>query len=154
MKGSAFIKRAEGEGSATDSRSYVDIYDNYGVSFVKGSYLTLIKKSAAKDYVVNNSRLEDGVQIVASSDYAKYNSRSFSVTILLEASSREQFVSRIENFTEKIARGAFYLKVPSVKRVFLLVYNDMEIKQEFRKYKATFTLKLTEPNPTDRTVLT
>lgn len=154
MKGSAYIKRAEGEGTASDSRNYVDIYDTYGVSFIKGSYLTLLKKSASKEYVTNNSRLDDGVQMIASSDYAKYNSRSFSVSILLEAPSKSDFVSRVENFTEKISRGAFFLKIPSIQRVFLLVYNDIEIKQEYRKYKATFTLKLTEPNPTDRTVLT
>ena len=149
MKGSAFIRLASEQDSA-----YVDVYDTYGVSFVKGSYLTLVKKSASKGYVTNDSRLNNGVQMVADSDYAKLSSRQFSVTILMEASTKANFVTYLENFTAKISNGLIFLKIPSVKRVFKLVYNDMDIKQEYRGNKATFTLKLTEPDPTDRVTLT
>ena len=148
MKNSAFIKLAdEWEGS------YVDIYTKYGVSFVKGSYLQLIRKGASKGYVTNESRLQHGVRMVAKPEYAKYKSRSVSVTILLEASSRRDYVNKIEAFTEKISQGLFCLKIPSCYRVFRLVYTDMKIKQEFRNNHATFTLEMTEPNPDDRDIL-
>ena len=148
MKNSAFIKLA-GEHDAL----YEDIYTEYGVSFVKGSYLQLIRKGATKAYVSNDSRLQHGIRMVAKPEYSKLNSRNIQVTILLEANSRAQYVSRIEAFTDKITRGLFCLKIPSCYRVFRLVYTDMKIKQEFRDNRATFTLEMTEPNPDDRTVL-
>ena len=149
MKNSAFIK-LDGEADS----AYRDIYTNYGVSFVKGSYLTLIMKSASKGYVQNNSRLSHGVQLLASSGYAKYNSRTLSLTLLMEASTVAQFVTRLENFTDLLNSGLFFLKVPSKKRVFKLVYSNLKPKQEFKNNKATFTLDLMEPNPQDRVVLT
>jgi hypothetical protein len=149
MKNSAFI-RLSGE---SDS-NYVDIYTSYGVSFVKGSYLTLLVKSASKGYVGNDSRLENGIRVVAKPSYAKFKEKKMSLTILLEASSRSDFSSKLENFTAKISQGLFFLKIPSKARVFKLVYNDIKPKQEFRDFKATFTLDLTEPNPADRVTIT
>lgn len=145
MKNSAFIRLA-GESDA----QYVDIFTTYGVSFLKGSYLTLLSKSSSKGYVSNNSRLSHGVQMLASPAYAKYASKKVSVTIIMEASSMSQFVTRLENFTDKVSQGLFYLKVPSRHRVFKLVYSDIKPKQEFQGNYATFTLEMTEPNVNDR----
>ena len=144
MKNSAFIK-TDGTEDA-----YVDIYDHYGVSFIKGSYLTLLKKSASKGYVENDSRLQHGVQMVAKPKYSRYAKRSLSLQILMEASSSSEFSTRLESFTDKLSQGQFLLKIPSKNRIFKLVYNDIKIKQEYRGNRATFTLELTEPNPNDR----
>ncbi len=145
MKNSAFIKL-----NGQEDSQYIDIFTEYGVSFLKGSYLTLLKKSSSKGYVENDSRLQHGVQMVAKAKYARYQKRSLSVTILLEASNESQFSDRFEAFQDKISQGLFLLKIPSKSRVFKLVYNDLKIKQEFRFNMATFTLELTEPNPEDR----
>ena len=145
MKNSAFIKLAE----EADSQ-YVDIYTQYGVSFIKGAYLQLLKRSASKSYVENDSSLDNGVQMVAKQRYGKYQKKSVSVQFLLEASDRQQYVSRVEGFIDKISQGLFCLKIPSLYRVFRLVYTDIKIKQEFRNNHATFTLEMVEPNPMDR----
>ena len=143
MKNSAFIK--------LDSElNYIDVYTEYGVSFVKGAYLQLLKRPASKGYVTNDSRLANGVGIVAKPKYAKYQSKTVSVMILLEGNSRAQFVNRLEAFMAKISQGLFCLKIPSYHRVFRLVYTDIKIKQEFRNYKATFTLEMMEPNVDNR----
>ena len=149
MKNSAFIKLAGEADSA-----YVDIFTEYGVSFLKGSYLTLLKKSPSKSYVENDSRLSHGVQIVAKPAYAKYAKRTLALTFLLEANSAAQFSSRFEAFQDKLLQGMFFLKIPSKNRIFKLVYNDIKPKQEYRGNRAIFTLELTEPNPQDRLSIT
>lgn len=148
MKNSAFIKLA----SEYDDQ-YEDLYTEYGVSFIKGSYLQLLKKGGTKAYVSNESRIQHGIRMVAKPEYSRFSSRSLSLTILLEASSRAQYVSRIEAFTAKVSKGLFCLKIPSYHRVFRLVYTDLRVKQEFRNYRATFTLEIQEPNPEDRDVI-
>lgn len=148
MKNSAFIKLA----SEADS-AYEDIYTVYGVSFVKGSYLQLLNTSGAKEYASNDSRLQHGVQYVASPQYAKRTEKKISLDIVIEASTRAQFISRYEAFTERISNGLFFLKIPSFFRVFKLVYSNIAVKQEYRNKWATFTLELKEPNPKDRIVI-
>ncbi len=145
MKNSAFVKLAD----EADSQ-YVDIYTSYGISFVKGAYLQLLKRSAVKKYVENDSSLENGVKLVAKPKYSKFDKKTVSVQILLEASNRQQYVNRVEGFIDKISQGLFCLKIPSLYRVFRLVYSDIKIKQEFRNNRATFTLEMVEPNPMDR----
>lgn len=146
MKNSAFIKLATEADSA-----YVDIFTAYGVSFVKGSYLKLINTSRAKDYITNESRLDDGTEYLTGATLSKRAERSVSLDILMEASSKSDFVTKYEAFTDKIANGGmFWLKIPSYARIFKLVYSDIQPKQEFRNNRATFTLSLKEPNPKDR----
>lgn len=145
MKNSAFIKLA-GE---TDA-SYEDLFTVYGVSFLQGSYIEFLKRSSAKDYVTNESRVAHGVQYVATPEYGKFNEKHFSVQILLEASSPQEFVNRFEAFQDKLLQGMFYLKIPSKHRVFKLVYSNLKIGSEYKRNYATFTLDLIEPNPKDR----
>ena len=145
MKGSAFIKLQTEEDS-----SYEDIFLMYGVSFFKGSYLKLLNTSKANEYVKNESRLEHGTRYLASPQYAKRGEKEVSLDILLEADSMADFVSKYENFTDRISDGLIFLKIPTYHRVFKLVYSDILPKQEYRDKKATFTLRLIEPNPKDR----
>lgn len=148
MKGSAFIKLQTEEDS-----SYEDIFSMYGVSFFKGSYLKLLNTSKAKEYVKNESRLEHGTRYLASPQYAKRGEKEISLDILLEADSMTDFVSKYESFTDRISSGLFFLKIPTYHRIYKLVYSDITTKQEFRGGKATFTLRLIEPNPKDRIVI-
>lgn len=148
MKGSAFIK-LKGEADT----AYIDIYDTYGVSFFKGSYIKLLNTSKAKDYIKNESRIEHGTRYLTGSAYQKRSERDVSLDILLEADTMADFVSRFETFMDKISSGMIYLKIPSRYRVFKLVYSDILPKQEYRNKRATFTLKLTEPNPKDRDII-
>ena len=148
MKGSAFIKLQ----SEADT-AYQDIFEVYGVSFIKGGYLKLLNTSKAKEYVKNESRLEHGTRYLASPNYAKRSEREVSLDILFEANSMADFVTKYEAFTDRVSSGLFFLKIPTYHRVFKLVYSDITPKQKYRENKATFTLKLTEPNPKDRIVL-
>lgn len=149
MKGSAFIKLSTEEDSA-----YEDIFTEYGVSFIKGSYIKLINGGKAKDYVKNESRLEHGTRYIAKRQYIKQSEKTITLDILLEADTMSDFVTRYEAFTNRISDGLIFLKIPSRYRVFKLVYSDIMPKQEYRNKKATFTLSLIEPNPKDRIVLT
>jgi len=148
MKNSAYIKRAD-----EDDSLYKDLYEEYGVSFLKGSYLSLLSKAKAKDYVKNDSRLLDGVQYLATPATMKKADKNVSLTILMEGTDSDDFTSKYESFTDKISGGLIFLKVPSKKRVFKLVYSDIQIKQEYFQNKATFTLSMIEPNPEDRIIL-
>lgn len=148
MKNSAFIKLP-----TEDDSAYIDIFEQYGVSFIKGSYYKLLCNGKAKEYVTNTSRLEHGTRYLAKAEYSKLAENTVSLEVLFEANTERDFVDNLEAFIDKLSNGMFYLKIPSKYRVFKLVYKDIQPKQEYRNKKATFTLSLTEPNPKDRITL-
>ena len=149
MKGSAFIKL-----TTENDSSYVDIFDVYGVSFMKDSYINLINTVKQKEYVKNSSRLQHGTQYLVSSDYSRMNENQTNVTILLEASNMADYVTKFENFSSKLRSGTICLKIPSWYRVLKLVCTAIQPKKKYNDKYATFAITFVEPNPNDRMVLT
>lgn len=146
MKGQAFIKYQD-----EDDTKYRDLYENYGVTLIRGWREALLKPAAVKDYSKNDSRLEDGIRIIAKKEYAKKKERDILLPFILEAESEKKYLANYEKFLNDIAySGMIYLKVPVINKVFKLVYTDCQKFGDFGLKKGNFTLKLTEPNPADR----
>ncbi len=146
MKGQAFIKYSD-----EDDTKYRDLYETYGVTLTRGWREALLKPAAVKDYSKNDSRLEDGIRIIAKKGYAKKKERDIQLPFILEAESETQYLANYEKFLNDIAySGMIYLKVPVMNKVFKLVYTDCQKFGDFGLKKGNFTLKLTEPNPADR----
>lgn len=146
MKGQAYIKLSGEEDSA-----YVDIYTEYGVTLTRGWREEILKPTAMKSYIQNTSRLEDGIRMVASKNYAKVDSREISLSMILKGSDETDYLTKYENFLNKIAfSGLIYLKIPVMKRIFKVVYSDCSKYGDYGLKIGNFTLKFTEPNPKDR----
>ena len=146
MKGQAFIKYQD-----EDDTKYRDLYETYGVTLTRGWREALLKPAAVKDYSKNDSRLEDGIRIIAKKEYAKKKERDIQLPFILEAESETQYLANYEKFLNDIAySGMIYLKVPVMNKVFKVVYTDCQKFGDFGLKKGNFTLKLTEPNPADR----
>lgn len=143
MKNSALISKDSGN-------TWVDIYQEYGASFIKGSYTKLIMRQQVKEYVKNESRLQNGSRYLLGSDYTKYKEKTTRCDILIEATSESDLTNKIEGFTDFMATGSLWLKIPSKYRVLKLVYNDIQYKDEYRGNKVIFTIELIEPDVTDR----
>lgn len=150
MKGQAYIK-FENEADT----AYRDLYTNYGVTLIRGWREAILKPASMKDFSKTDSRLEDGVRIVAKKKYAKMKERDVQLPFILEGTTEEDYLSKYESFlTDMAYSGLVYLKIPIMKRVFKLVYSDCAKYGDDGKKKGNFTLKFTEPNPSDREILT
>ena len=148
MKGSAFIKL-----STEIDAYYVDIYDTYGVSFIKDTYFKLLTGMKQKEYVKNTSRIQHGTQYLVNSTTSKMQEIQTSVEVLLEATSKADYITKLESFSAKLRSGIICLKIPSYYRVLKLVCTAISPKQKFINNYATFAITFVEPNPNDREVL-
>lgn len=149
MYNQAFIKSA-GDTTA----KFVDL-GKYGVTLIRGWREALLKPASTKDYTKNDSRLEDGIRLVADSKYSKRKERDVQFSCIIEGSSEEDYLDKYETFLNAIAYdGVILFKVPSLKRIFKLVYTDCTKFGDFGLKCGNFTLKFTEPNPVDREVIT
>ena len=145
MEKQAFIKLASDPESA-----YIDI-DTYGITLIRGWREALLTPPAVKEYITNESRLQDGVSVIAKPEYAKKAKREISLSFYLEGQDETDYLQKYEAFLNKIAyKGEFYLKVPCLGRVFKLVYSQCSQYGDYGLKRSKFTLKLTEYNPNDR----
>lgn len=145
MKNQAFIKSVNEADTA-----YVDI-DTFGVTLIKGWREALLMPASVKSYVTNDSRLQDGVAIIASSEYTKKDKRDISLSFFLEGTDESDYLSKLENFLDKIAySGEICLKVPTLKCIYKLVYSQCSKFGDYGLKKGNFTLKMTENDPSDR----
>lgn len=145
MKNQAFIKLL-----SEDDTKYVDL-NEFGVTLTQGWREALLTPAPVKDYVSNDSRIEHGVNMIATPECAKLNKRNVDIPFFLEGHSTEDYLEKLESFFEKIAySGEFCMKVPCLKRVFKFVYSQCSKFGDYGLKKGNFTLKLIEPNPKDR----
>mgnify|MGYP004534286287 FL=1 len=145
MKNQAFVKLVNEANEA-----YIDI-DTYGITLTRGWREALLAPPPVKNYISNDSRLENGVAIVATAKYVRQDKRDINLSFFLEGISEEDYLDKYERFLEKIAyNGEFCLKVPCLKRVYKLVYTQCSKYGDYGLKKSNFTLKLTENNPNDR----
>lgn len=145
MKNQAFIKLV-GEADT----AYADL-DTFGVTLIRGWREALLTPTPVKSYVTNDSRIQHGQSVIATSTYAKKDKRDVSISFLLEGATEEDYLQKYESFLDKVAySGQFCLKVPRLKRVFKLVYSQCSKFGDYGLKKGNFTLKLTEYNPEDR----
>lgn len=145
MKNDALIKLVDEADSA-----YVDL-DKFGITLIRGWRETLLTPAPVKSYVTNDSRLEHGQSVVATSKYAKKDKRDISISFFLEGNTEEDYLQKYEDFLNKIAySGEFCMKVPRLKRVYKLVYSQCSQFGDYGLKKGKFVLKLTEYNPNDR----
>lgn len=145
MKNQAFIKLVDEADTA-----YVDL-DTFGVTLVRGWREALLTPAPVKSYVTNDSRLEHGQAVIATSKYAKKDKRDVSLTFFLEGISQSDYLSKYEAFLAKIAySGQICMKVPCLNRVFKLVYSQCSQFGDYGLKRGKFVLKLTEYNPNDR----
>lgn len=145
MKNQAFIKL-----SGEDDTKYVDLAE-FGVTLTRGWREALLTPAPVKDYVSNDSRIEHGVNMIATPECTKLNKRNVDIPLFLEGHSTEDYLEKLESFFEKITySGEFCMKVPCLKRVFKFVYSQCSKFGDYGLKKGIFTLKLVEPNPKDR----
>lgn len=122
----------------------------WGVLTTGNTLSALLAPPALKDNVTNTSRMEHGTRIDTSNP--KVAQRELNLEIQMIADDETQFYARHESFCAELQKGAIDLYLsdrPSV--IYHFIYNSCPQYTQFRRGIATLSLKLTEPNPKDRT---
>ena len=128
-----------------------DAWDVWGVNMGEGFLDAMDAPLSMKDYIQDESRLEDGVRIDTSNP--KVASRDITLGFTIMGSSESDYRSKKAAFQAELQKGAFTVKVPSLSsETFKLVYTGKSISYGLSKRRdfGHFTMKCTEPNPADR----
>lgn len=126
-----------------------DAYETWGISFDQTALSTIMTPSPNKAYIENKSRLNNGKKVTVKDP--KVDERSLTLSFNLTAKNETEFFERYNSFCEELARGVLNIKTKYQEGVvYKMMYENCTQFSQLRREIAKFSLKLTEPDPTDR----
>lgn len=108
-----------------------------GIVFLEGVYDELTKPPVPKDTLVNDWDDEHGTERDVTSRV--YKSRSLQLPVMIEGSSRADFLSKKQAFVALLLTGYFNLKCYAINRQFNLIYMDAS---DFKDYSTYGTMNI------------
>lgn len=143
--GKVFIKTKDEE----DAR-YEDVFTTYGICLLKGSYEKLLEYPTPKSLVTWSDRRNNGVEYLADGDTIRVDKKSVVINVVLLAKDERDYYTKYEAFFKRLTSGIICMKIPTLGKVFKLVYSKQSNLTKLNKKSSTFALNLIEPNPTNR----
>ena len=126
-----------------------DAYKTWGVSLTDSGLSALMTPAPNKDYIENKSRIEHGKSVINNS--VKVDERNITLPINLTASNKNEFFSRYSSFCEELAKGYMEIRTSYQPNVlYSMYYLSCSQFSQFMNGIGKFSLKLNEPDPTDR----
>lgn len=128
-----------------------DAYIEWGISMDTSALSALMTPAPNKDLPENKSRLEHGKRIIIESSLVKKDERNLNLTINLTAKNEDDFFLKYNSFCEELATGKLNINTKYQPNVmYRTIYRSCTQFTQFMRGIAHFSLKLDEPNPTDR----
>lgn len=128
-----------------------DAWTTWGVNMADGFLDALDAPLQMKDYIENESRLENGKRIICNSP--KVASRDFTLGFTITGSNETDYRAKKKAFETELRKGMFTLSVPDLcTDTFHLVYTGKSVSYglSMNRHFGHFSTKVTEPDPTDR----
>lgn len=129
----------------------IDTYTEYGLSMTSGGLSALMTPPPNKELIENKSRLEHGKRVVV--DNVKVDERDLTLPVHITAKSKEDFLAKYSKLCAIFSSGKIDIRTkyePTV--VYRTIYLNCTQYSEYRGQMAKFSLKLNEPNPTNRSL--
>ena len=127
-----------------------DAFERYGINIEDGALCALLTPPPMKEFVESTSRIRHGKSVIAKDP--KYDSREISLPFHLIAKNQTDFFQKYNLFcTEVLSQGKFELQTKyQTGVVYRLVYLSCTQLRQFKQELAVFSLKVEEPDPTNR----
>lgn len=127
----------------------VDAYTSWGIVFDTTALSTLMTPPPIKEFIENKSRLEHGKRVITTNP--KVDEREVSLRMNLKANTEEEFFSRYESFCKELEKGVLRINTRFQPGVYYnMIYLSCTQFTQYNRGRASFVLKLSEPNPKNR----
>lgn len=127
-----------------------DAYKAYGIRMGDDFLNNLDTPPENKEYIENESRLEDGSRILCLNPHKA--KRTLTLTFQLFGTSHTDYLTKKEKFLAVLAAGSLTLQVPADSAaVYHLLYNKCtSYAQNVARTSCKIAAQFTEPNPAYR----
>lgn len=127
-----------------------DSYTTWGIFMDETALSTLMTPAPNKEFISNKYRTKDGKKVIRHNP--RLDEREVTIPFNMTAKSPEEFISNYAKFCDEVlAKGEMVLHTSFQPTVwYRCIYLSCTQFSEFVRTMAKFTLKLNEPDPTDR----
>lgn len=127
-----------------------DAYTEYGIFMDDTALSTLMTPAPNKEFISNKYRSKDGKSVIRHNP--RLDEREITVSINMSAKTPDEFLANYGKFCEEVlATGQVTIHTSFQPTVwYRCVYLSCTQFSEFMRELAKFSLKLNEPDPTDR----
>ena len=128
-----------------------DAWTTWGVNMDEGFIDALDAPLPMKDYIEDESRLEHGKRVIT--DNARVDSRDITLGFTITGTSESDYRTKKSAFQTELQKGSFTVRIPALgTQVYKMLYTGKSISYglSLNRRFGHFTMKATEPNPTDR----
>lgn len=117
----------------------------WGARLLSGTNEALLAPPSMKDYIRNESRLEHGEHVMTGN--AKFASREVSIPVMIEGSSRTDYIKKYMSFVEELRNGNVALYVPDLGKTYSLAYLSCGKYGSFGECRSKLMIKFLESEP-------
>lgn len=121
-------------------------FTEYGITLGVGALGALMCPAPMKEGITNSVRTRHGQQVAVR---PKFDARDVAIPLNLTAPDEDKWQALYNKFCAELYKGKITFKVGEVYYRFLYVSPPSQYSQ-FRREMASFILRLTEPDPSNR----
>lgn len=126
-----------------------DAWGVYRVAMGESFIQNLLTPMAIKDFIENESRLENGKRVVYNNP--KMASREVTLTFNVHGDTQEEYLSNYAKFVSELQKGKVNIRVPVIDMSFTLVYKkSTSFALDRERVNSRLSVKFEEPDPTSR----
>lgn len=127
----------------------VDAYDSYGLSLSDGALSALMTPAPNKSLIESSYRKQPGKKVIVRDVVS--DSRELNLEVHITAPDKATFYQRYAGFCSELSKGLLVIKTSFQPGVYYrLIYLSCTQFSQFIQQMAKFSLKLSEPDPTNR----
>lgn len=127
------------------------IADEFGVHMGEGFLSALDTPASLKEFVTNESRMEDGSRIIVHDLHRA--SRELTLKFVITGKTSSDFLNNKEKLLAELEKGVVKIQVPALgNQVYNLIYRGQNVQYGLSRSRrvATLSARFEEPNPTNR----
>lgn len=126
-----------------------DAWGTYRVAMGEGFIQTLLTPAGNKDFIENESRLENGKRVVFNNP--KVASRDLTLTFNIHGDTQKEYMLNYKAFVAVLQQGKVVLRVLDLDMTFTLVHKrSSSFALDRNRLNSRLSVKFEEPDPTSR----
>lgn len=125
-----------------------DAFLTWGVTLESSSLASLLNMAPVKPMIENKSCIVPGKEVMDKP--LLDDERTILLTIILKATTQDQFIDRVELFEAALKTGILAFKVMRLKKTYYLSFISSNSFNTYAMGQGKFLLKFSEPNPSNR----
>lgn len=127
-----------------------DAYTEWGIFLEDTALSALMTPAPLKEFISNNYRAQNGKKVIKSNP--RLDERDITLPFALTAKTEAEFLTKYEKFCDEVlATGSLIIHTSFQPDVYYrCTYNSCTQFSQYMRQLAKFSLKLNEPDPTNR----